>query len=43
VGSERVVLEDPILTLAMAALVKTDASPKVFRRNCKQLLRKQHG
>jgi hypothetical protein len=27
----------------MAALVKSAASPKMFRRNCNQMLRQQHG
>jgi hypothetical protein len=41
--SETVVWEYPILTLSMAAMVKFAALPKVFCRNCKQLLRQQHG
>jgi hypothetical protein len=38
-----VVWEYQILTFLMAALVKFAASPKVFRRNCKRMLRQQYG
>jgi hypothetical protein len=32
-----------ISTLGTAGLVKSAAPPKVFRRNCKRMLRQQHG